>query len=137
MAAPPRTFHKTVSVHKRDDNYNLVLADEGEKKDPIVLRTLGDFVFRVPTIAQQRDIGIRRARQMNGVDSYATLDLRTYLLVEALSVVPYQIEKAPDGWDWDARYDFDEMFEIFDAYTQGMKEIREGNGSQGTLPPAA
>lgn len=131
VAAPPggvpTTFTREVFVHRRDAAENLVLGPDGQ---PIPERSLGLFTFRRPTVWDEMQIGVRKARNRGGQPLEA-LDLRTFVLAECFSVLPWQVEQAPDGWEWSKVYDMWELVAVYDAYRDGLKDLLGGGEGGG------
>lgn len=128
--ATERTFTKKVDLYQRDSTGAFVLGPNNEK---IGLNSIGEFTFRRPTVWDSMQIGVRRAQNRGDMK---TLDLQTAVLADVYAVMPWQVEKAPDGWSWTDQYDPWVMLAIFEAWEEGLKELEE-RGKIGGVGPAA
>lgn len=115
----PTKFTREVTVMRRDEQGALV---EGPDKKPIPGRVLGAFTFRRPTVYDTMEIGVRRAQNLRG-QPVNVVDMNTAMLAEMFSVIPWQIEKVPDGWDWAKQYEFWDLYAIYETYQQGLAEL--------------
>lgn len=113
-----QTFTKTVSIPKRD-SAGAVITDNGK---PVVERELGVFTFRAPTFREQKDIAVRVDRDFCQFPSLDRIKLETFYRIMACAHFPYQVETAPDGFDWDAMT-LDEGRALYDAYTEGLEGV--------------
>lgn len=114
------TFSCTVVAYRRikgptADNKFVLGAD----KQPVIDRTLGAFTFKVPTMDEYVDIGVRRASKTHG----APVDNVTAYYAEALTALPFVSVTIPEGWKWETlRYpkDMETVLALYEAYSAGL-----------------
>lgn len=128
--SPPFEFNREqhtftagpVVVYKRVDNRLDGALVLGPDKQPVPERTLGSFTFKVPTMDEFIDIGIRRASRLRGV----AVDGMTAYYTEALAALPLVVLSKPDEWAWDKLYypkDMGAVLALFEAYNAGLEEF--------------
>jgi len=113
-------FTKLVCVYKLDDNGNIVQ----ENGEPVVIREIGSFVFKRPSIRDEMEIGIERSRLLKGLKP-EDVDRVTGMLLEFNVRFPRLVDKAPDAFDWNL-YNIDDVIAISRAYAEGLEESTNG-----------
>lgn len=117
-----RTFTRTVSIPQLDkDGKPLVVNNER-----VVARTLGEFTFKRPNFFEEKEIDMRIARDVMRLGGPPAVDSKLFANICTAAVLPYQVTKAPEGWDWDALTEEDAQA-LFAAYNQGLEEIAAKN----------
>jgi hypothetical protein len=116
---PPNTFLAEASLPERLPTGRPALLPDGAQK----MRTIGNFVFRVPTLRERIDIGLARTRLLQGV-SPASVGGDTLYFAEALGALPRVIVEGPEGWKTEdeiaAQRDEEEVQAVYRAYVDGL-----------------
>jgi hypothetical protein len=116
------TFAFDAFVYRMDTKGKPVQDANGEK---IVERSVGHFVFKVPTIDDYLEIGVRRAARLKGL--MGVVDINTDRLAEMFAVLPYLAQEMPDGWDWNTLYadDMEALLAVYSQYIAGVDSFRK------------
>lgn len=128
-----KTFTKTVQLPKRDPAGNI---EPGPDNKPQYIQSLGEFTFRRPTVWDLMQIGVRKVQNRSNLNP-ANFDLQTNILADVYSILPAQVEKAPEGWDWAEQYNAWVMVAIYHAYSEGLAELEEKDKSGSVGPQKA
>jgi hypothetical protein len=129
-----KTFTRTVSVYQRDPITRAIQTDDDT---PVVLRVLGDFTFRRPTVREEQEIRMRRDRFLGPLDMRENISLDTWEQAHVLATLPYQVEQAPENWTpetWEY-VNSEDAAAIYEAYAEGVEEIRGNAGAEVKQPP--
>ena len=94
-----------------------------EQGAAIVERVIGHFVFRVPTLSDMLEIGVRRAARLRGMSG--VVDQNTEVLAMVLSTLPFVAVEVPKGWDWAKLYpkDMEAVAAVYEAYNAGLERF--------------
>lgn len=118
---PALTFIKTAKVFKRNERDDILTSNGEPDGEPLVEREVGPFTFRVPTLREEKDINVRTNADFSKIEG-GRISTRTFYLVQACGLFPYQVNQAPDKFDWDT-LSFDDARAICDAYFEGLDEV--------------
>lgn len=112
------TFSVTVVLYRRDKKTGEPMTDDSGEK--IVDRVIGEFVFRVPTLWDLQDSGVRKAAFLKGM--MGVVDATTDMLAEVRAVLPTMAVSVPKEWDWSKLYpkDAEAVQAVYEAYTAGL-----------------
>lgn len=117
-------FTKTISVPKRDSQQQI---EKGPDDKPIYTHCLGEFTFRRPTVFDLMQMGVRKVQNIANLNP-DNLDLQTKVLADVYAVLPFQVEKTPEGWDWALQYNPWDMVAIYHAFNEGLMELEQVHG---------
>lgn len=119
------TFSFDAFVYKVDKKNKPKVDANGDK---MVERSVGHFVFKVPTISDYLEIGVRRAARLKGLTG--VVDINTDRLAEMFAVLPYLAQDVPDGWDWNTLYaaDMEALLAVYEQYIAGVDSFRPSRG---------
>lgn len=109
-------FSKHVYVYQLDEKGENVM----QNGEPVIVREIGSFVFKRPTIRDEMEIGIERLRLLKGLNP-EEVDRVTGMLLEFNVRFPRLVDKAPDGFDWNI-YSIEDVIAISRAYAEGLDE---------------
>ena len=99
------------------------------------LRDLGAFTFKIPTVGDSLAILTQRQALLAKVGNTAFVTIDLMLLADISATIPRQVAKAPDGWKWDEVYDPMELYEVYESYSLGVQEFREGKKTKAPTTP--
>jgi hypothetical protein len=110
------------ALYKTDKDGNFVMKGDRKVEEKI----LGLFTFRTtPSIRDNIQIDVARARLLEGMRR-DQVEPDTYMTTDILARLSLMCEKAPDGWDWNAR-SVAEVYAVWVAFGEKYKEIVEAD----------
>lgn len=138
---PTNVFTRTVTVSKEDLRTGNPIRDAAGVLVPG--RILGEFSFKIATIRDRLNIGVRRTFYLGGHPP-ERLDPETVLLAECAATLPVVIVDAPHGWpkkaeEWETWLDHAfvtedrALYALYNAYVDGVRTFR-GDSHKGAPP---
>jgi hypothetical protein len=122
MADPQtdNTFTCEVRRHVYDESGKQQFNADGT---PLLGDLVGTFVFKVPTLWDIQEQGVRRAALLMDQRSVDTV---TTMLAEVRACLPHATLKKPDSWDWNALTleDMESVSAVYREYTAGLQAFR-------------